>query len=654
MNVLALLSLAAATAAGCGEATWRDDDAVASRHSGLKDGFLLGISPTTDNSNISGVAWEARCIRLTEGYGRFGPGLGAFARLCVNVDLGWQWSDSGPIAGLRCLKLDEPEDDFAHHWDDNYLCHKDSDLARQLVFRWSHAGRLPNMTCHPVVCSHCTPEHVWRDNYLCHAADPTEVVHRDQGGPAGALGQAKGQLQTATDGLGAYRDYDKGAVYWHPAVGAYHLGTAILNKWRSLGAELGQLGYPVAGEVTRNGGKVRFVHFQRGTIYDVDKLGTFVFSGPVHEKWLELDWLHGENAYPVTGIVTVPGGAQLATFSNEAAVLYKPGVGYRTVKGDVWRAWSEAGGLKGPGFPTAWQGTKAGYAHQKFEQGVVQCSAKGCFAVYGPIYTKWNNEKGVDGKHGFPLTSVIELQAPEKQVSAVVYFEGGPLFYTTAGGVQTAGTSKIVTPGAEVALPLSGLKHLQQSHYGTVSLGWCKSNLGYQYVKKDASGATDFFTTIRDDLLLEIGEGNAVFNVRAGCKVEGGVKVTSRTIDGPGLYTPIARVSGSIENEKPAFVRGTVNLVNLSGATRALSFALQIKDSKARWIDAVTKQLSAPAGKHYVDLEGWVPHDCLVRFEARVKNLNQPWDMRLDAVRLFGAQCYPAFDGTGVTCYQGG
>src|SRR5437867_13073157 len=62
------------------------------------------------------------------------------------------------------------------------------------------------------------------------------------------------------DGVGHFRVYAGGSIYWHPAIGAYEVHGLIRDKWGQLGWERGWLGYPVTDETNMEGGG-RFNHF---------------------------------------------------------------------------------------------------------------------------------------------------------------------------------------------------------------------------------------------------------------------------------------------------------------------------------------------------------------------------------------------------------
>lgn len=83
----------------------------------------------------------------------------------------------------------------------------------------------------------------------------------------GPLGSPVEDEHLCSDGLGRLRRFERGAVYWHPKVGAHPLYGAILTKWLELGGECSHLGYPTSDELTSWDGAVRCSCFQGGRIY---------------------------------------------------------------------------------------------------------------------------------------------------------------------------------------------------------------------------------------------------------------------------------------------------------------------------------------------------------------------------------------------------
>ncbi len=101
------------------------------------------------------------------------------------------------------------------------------------------------------------------------------------GGAGGVLGPPIGPETTAPDGVGQFRHFQLGSIYWTPQTGAHEVHGAIHGLWSSLGWELSALGYPISNEedTPHHFGKVS--HFQHGDIYwDAGRGAYEVFPRP--------------------------------------------------------------------------------------------------------------------------------------------------------------------------------------------------------------------------------------------------------------------------------------------------------------------------------------------------------------------------------------
>src|SRR5436309_77373 len=65
------------------------------------------------------------------------------------------------------------------------------------------------------------------------------------GGSSGFLGAPTSEERPTADGIGRYRDYQGGSIYWTPQTCAHEIHAPIKDKWISLNAERGPLGYPI-------------------------------------------------------------------------------------------------------------------------------------------------------------------------------------------------------------------------------------------------------------------------------------------------------------------------------------------------------------------------------------------------------------------------
>lgn len=100
-----------------------------------------------------------RCVKVDEPQD---PDSWSDNHLCSDSDLGLAWSSRGPIAGKRCANVTEAAETYASAWSDNHVC-VDDDAPVDLA--WSSAGPLEGQSC--VHWNEPDDPDTWDDNYLC-------------------------------------------------------------------------------------------------------------------------------------------------------------------------------------------------------------------------------------------------------------------------------------------------------------------------------------------------------------------------------------------------------------------------------------------------------------------------------------------------------
>jgi len=93
--------------------------------------------------------------------------------------------------------------------------------------------------------------------------------YRQLGGTSGVLGNTAGAVSACPDGVGWFRHFQHGSIYWHPHTGAHEVHGVIRERWAALGWERSPLGYPTTDELIGKdpAGSGRVSHFQRGSLY---------------------------------------------------------------------------------------------------------------------------------------------------------------------------------------------------------------------------------------------------------------------------------------------------------------------------------------------------------------------------------------------------
>lgn len=101
---------------------------------------------------------------------------------------------------------------------------------------------------------------------LAAGATPISDKYAALGGANGFLGAPASPETTAPDGVGKYRHYQNGSIYWHPQTGAHEVHGLIRQRWAQLGWELSYLGYPMSDEIDLVDGSGKVSKFQGGQV----------------------------------------------------------------------------------------------------------------------------------------------------------------------------------------------------------------------------------------------------------------------------------------------------------------------------------------------------------------------------------------------------
>jgi uncharacterized protein with LGFP repeats/glucose/arabinose dehydrogenase len=121
--------------------------------------------------------------------------------------------------------------------------------------------------------------------------------------------------QSSADGIGKANFFQRGALYWTPATGAWEVQGAIYNQWAALGWHTSYLGYPTTGEQSSADGVGKASFFQRGALYWTQQTGAHEVQGSIYNRWAALGWHTSYLGYPVTGEFAIPGGRR-SNFQN--------------------------------------------------------------------------------------------------------------------------------------------------------------------------------------------------------------------------------------------------------------------------------------------------------------------------------------------------
>ena len=170
-----------------------------------------------------------------------------------------------------------------------------------------------------------------------------DIKYAQLGGAGGFLGAAVTPENVAPDGIGRYRHYQGGSIYWTPGTRAHEVHGAIRGKWSGLGWERSFLGYPLTDETRTPDGVGRYNHFQGGSIYWTPGTGAHEVHGAIRGKWSGLGWERSFLGYPLTDETTTPDGVGRYNHFQGGSVYWTPATGAHEVHGAIRGKWSSLG-----------------------------------------------------------------------------------------------------------------------------------------------------------------------------------------------------------------------------------------------------------------------------------------------------------------------
>jgi len=166
------------------------------------------------------------------------------------------------------------------------------------------------------------------------AVDAIDAKYTSFGGAGSLLGTP---IAAAVDvGDGAERDYSGGVIYYSKDTGAKVMYGAILDRYKTLGGPMGDLGFPTNDETDAGNGVARFNDFTApggASIYWSPEWGAMVVKGRVRDAWLASGGINGPFGYPTTDTATTtdvqtgkfigPAGTEIQ-WSNTAGLVTVP------------------------------------------------------------------------------------------------------------------------------------------------------------------------------------------------------------------------------------------------------------------------------------------------------------------------------------------
>jgi len=232
------------------------------------------------------------------------------------------------------------------------------------------------------------------------------------GGSSSFLGNPKTEERVCPDGVGHYRHYDYGSIYWHPDTGAHEVHGANRARWSSLGWERSFLGYPKTDETETPDEAGRYNHFQGGSIYWHPDTGAYEVHGSIRHKWSALGWEKSFLGYPLTNETPTPDTKGRYNHFQGGSIYWYPGIGAFEVHGSIRHKWATLGWERSfLGYPkTDEKATPDGVGrYNHFEHGSIYWHPNtGAHEVHGSIRNMWS-WNGWEKRIGYPKTDETSI-----------------------------------------------------------------------------------------------------------------------------------------------------------------------------------------------------------------------------------------------------
>src|SRR5262245_36512941 len=241
------------------------------------------------------------------------------------------------------------------------------------------------------------------------------------GGPGGWLGAAVSAELVPPDGIGRYKHFQGGSIYWSLGTDAHEVHGAIRDLWSSLGWEQSFLGYPFTDESVTPDGVGRYNHFQGGSIYWTPATGAHEVHGAIRALWSSLGWEQSFLGYPLTDESLPPDLGGRYNHFDGGSIYWSPATGAHEVHGAIRALWSSLGWELSPlGYPTSDETDTAHHLGRvsAFQHGSIFWDAgRGAYEVYprppsvpvdAALYGRWTiptHGSGVVGMHAAMLHS---------------------------------------------------------------------------------------------------------------------------------------------------------------------------------------------------------------------------------------------------------
>lgn len=222
-----------------------------------------------------------------------------------------------------------------------------------------------------------------------------------------------------SSGSGNVQQFQNGNIYTYAGQTQLIMKSSfVFNKYASLGAQTGSLGYPLAPIVNN-----QYQKFQKGAIY-LTASGVVSIDGPIYAAYQSIGAENGSLGLPI-GSKVISGTNSFQEFSN-GKIYSGPGGTQAFINGkaitEKYKALgSETGSL---GYPKGVEVCGLEGCYQQFENGLIHVTSSGNVLTVDPVfYPTYENTGGPAGYLGVPVTNAANPATNQ----TIQRFKGGTI-----------------------------------------------------------------------------------------------------------------------------------------------------------------------------------------------------------------------------------
>lgn len=159
------------------------------------------------------------------------------------------------------------------------------------------------------------------------------------GGPASFLNFPKSPEYQNPGATGFRSEFVNGSLYWSPSTGAHPVTLLYMAKWAQHNWETGFMGYPTNDEIGNNDGQGSHQEFQGTGTYWHPLAGINNIGGAIRAQWNTVGAEAGQLGYPISDEIDAPSILEFSPFGSRMNIFQAGVLFYHSTNGVRQGAW---------------------------------------------------------------------------------------------------------------------------------------------------------------------------------------------------------------------------------------------------------------------------------------------------------------------------